>query len=235
MKWRGKRRVYVAPVVLSVLTWNLMHGRSVPPAGHALFEEFCAALAGWDWDVALLQEVPPWWPPELAVRLEADQRSVLTSRNALLPVRRAIAVRWPDLIKSNGGGANAILVRGDVVAEHRRRRLCIWPERRWVHAVRLQRAGAWVANLHGGGPMRDAVRAAASVTGWALAAPIVLGGDFNIQDLRLEGFEYAGGFSVDHVLVRCLRPASSEVLDRGRLSDHAPVLVELTTEPAPAQ
>ena len=24
--------------------------------------EFTAALDGWDWDVALLQEVPPWWP-----------------------------------------------------------------------------------------------------------------------------------------------------------------------------
>ena len=74
---------------LRVLTWNLLHGRSVPPAGRELFDEFCAALAGWEWDVALLQEVPPWWPPALGARLGADQRSVLTSRNALLPVRRA--------------------------------------------------------------------------------------------------------------------------------------------------
>jgi endonuclease/exonuclease/phosphatase family metal-dependent hydrolase len=218
---------------LRVLTWNLLHGRSVPSAGHDLFEEFCAALARWDWGLALLQEVPPWWPSMLADRLGAEQRSVLTSRNALLPVRRAVAARWPDLIKSNGGGCNAILVRGDVVSEHRWRRLCVWPERRWVHAVRLERAGAWVGNLHGGGPVRDAVRAAASVTRWAGAATIVLGGDFNIRTLVLDGFEYAGGCSVDHVFVRGMRPVSSEVPERGRLSDHAPVLVTTDFEPAP--
>lgn len=221
-------------MLLRVLTWNLLHGRSVPPAGHELFDEFAAALSGWEWDVALLQEVPPWWPAMLGERLAADQRSVLTSRNALLPLRRAVAVRRPDLIKSNGGGANAILVRSDTVLEHRWRRLCVWPERRWVHAIRLDRAGAWVGNLHGGGPMRDALRAAASVTRWAGAAPIVLGGDFNIRDLRLEGFEYAGGFSVDHVLARGLRPVGSAVLERGRLSDHAPVVVDLTIESGPA-
>ncbi len=220
---------------LRVLTWNLLHGRSVPGAGGDLFDEFCAALTSWEWDVALLQEVPPWWPPVLAARLHADQRTVLTSRNALLPVRRAIAVRWPDLIKSNGGGANAILVRGDTVSEHRWRRLCVWPERRWVHAVRLRGAGVWVGNLHAGGPMRDAVRAAASTLRWAGDEPLVLGGDFNIRDLRLDGLDYAGGFSVDHVFVRGLRPGASEVLDRGRLSDHAPVRAEVTIDSARAR
>ncbi len=220
---------------LRVLTWNLLHGRSVPSAGRDLCEAFSAALAGWDWDVALLQEVPPWWPPALGDRLRADHRSVLTSRNALPTVRRAVAVRWPDLIKSNGGGANAILVRGDVVAEHRWRRLCVWPERRWVHAVRLERAGVWVANLHAGGPMRDAVRAADSVLGWAAGVPIVLGGDFNIRQLALEAFELAGAHDVDYVFVRGLRPVGSDVPERGRLSDHAPVLVELTTESGPAR
>ena len=164
-----------------VLTWNLKHGRAVPPAGRDLFDEFAAALGGWEWDVALLQEVPPWWPPLLASRLDAEQRLVLTSRNAGLPARRAIAVRWPDAIKSNGGGANAILVRGDAIVEHRSRRLCLWPERRWVHAVRLHGAGVWVANLHAGGPTRDAHRAADSALRWAGEAPLVLGGDFNIR------------------------------------------------------
>ena len=96
MKWRGKRRVYVGSWPMRVLTWNLLHGRSVPPAGRDLFDEFADALAGWEWDVALLQEVPPWWPPALGVRLDADERLVLTSRNALLPARRAVATRWPD-------------------------------------------------------------------------------------------------------------------------------------------
>ncbi|MBV9802152.1 MAG: endonuclease/exonuclease/phosphatase family protein [Solirubrobacterales bacterium] len=222
-------------MALRVLTWNLLHGRSVPGTGRDLFEEFCAALGGWRWDVALLQEVPPWWPPLLAERLSAGQRHVLTSRNALLPLRRAISVRHPDLIKSNGGGANAILVRGESIAEHRWRRLCLWPERRWVHAARLQPAGVWVANLHGGGPMRDAVRAAASVLAWAApATPAVLGGDFNIRSLTLDGFQYAGGHDVDLLFARGLAPSGeAEVLDRGPLSDHAPVAITFAAAPAP--
>jgi endonuclease/exonuclease/phosphatase family metal-dependent hydrolase len=235
IKWRGKRRVYVALAVMRVLTWNLFHGRAVPPAGRELLDEFADALAGWEWDVALLQEVPPWWPALLAGRLGADQRLVLTSRNALQPVRREIATRWPDLIKSNGGGANAILVRGDAVAEHRTRRLCLWPERRWVHAVRLQRAGAWVANLHGGGAMRDAHRAAEAALRWAGDAPVVLGGDFNIRDLALDGFDYAGGYGVDLFFARgfLADPEGATALDRGRLSDHAPVSVTISSAPAP--
>jgi endonuclease/exonuclease/phosphatase family metal-dependent hydrolase len=209
---------------MRVLTWNLLHGRSVPPAGRDLFDEFAAALAAWDWDVALLQEVPPWWPPALAVCLHADQRLVLTSRNALLPARRAVATRWPDLIKSNGGGCNAILVRGDAIAEHRWRRLCVWPERRWVHAVRLRSADVWAANLHGGGALRDAHRAADSALRWAGERPVILGGDFNIRDLSLDGFSYAGGNDVDLVFVRGFEPVGCEVPDRGALSDHAPVL-----------
>ncbi len=149
----ASRAVYVGLMVLRVLTWNLMHGRSVPSAGHDLLDEFAGALGGWDWDVALLQEVPPWWPALLAARLGAAGRLNLTSRNALLPARRAIAQRWPDVIKSNGGGANAILCRRCAVAEHRTRRLCAWPERRRLHAVRLDSGGGEAlagASLTGG-------------------------------------------------------------------------------------
>ena len=215
-------------MLLRVLTWNLKHGRAVPSAGRELFDEFAGALTGWEWDVALLQEVPPWWPPLLASRLNADQRYVLTSRNFGLPVRRAIAVRWPDLIKSNGGGADAILVRRDTVVEHRWRRLCIWPERRWVHAVRLHGAGIWVANTHCGGPIRDARRAAEATLRWAGTAPVVLGGDFNIREPILDGFTYAGGHGVDGFYVRGLSVSSgAEVLERCDLSDHAPVAITL--------
>lgn len=216
-------------MLLRVLTWNLKHGRADRSAGRPLFDEFAAALAGWEWDVALLQEVPPWWPADLGARMGAEYRLVLTSRNSLLPVRRAIAERWPDVIKSNGGGANAILVRGDHVAEHRWRRLCIWPERRWVHAVRLHDAGMWAANTHCGGPIRDARRAAEATLRWTAAgAPIVLGGDFNIRQPTLDGFTYAGGHGVDQFYVRGLDVSGVvQTLDRGRLSDHAPVAVTL--------
>ncbi len=231
-------------MALRVLSWNLMHGRAFPPAGHYLEEEFTAALGRWEWDVALLQEVPPWWPPALAPRLDADQRMVLTSRNSLLPVRRAIAIRWPDLIKSNGGGANAILVRGGEILEHRTQRLSWFPERRWLHAVLLARtddrpAPLWVANVHltvrnAKAAMREASAAADAVLGWAGGAPVVLGGDFNVQSPSASGFELAGGHNVDHVLVSGLRATGRpEVLVRGLLSDHAPVALNLA-ESAPA-
>lgn len=214
---------------LRVLTWNLLHGRSVPPAGRYLLEEFSAALAGWEWDAALLQEVPPWWPQELAARTGAEARAVLTSRNALLPLRRAVAIHWPDLIKSNGGGANAILVRGRAIAEHRSFRLCVWPERRWLHGMRLV-DGIWIANLHGGGPIRDAERARERALDWAAGAPLALGGDFNIHNLELPGMVHAAGSGPDHVFVTGLRPLGvGEVLERGRLSDHAPVAVTLSS------
>ncbi|MFZ0977717.1 MAG: hypothetical protein WAN22_36205, partial [Solirubrobacteraceae bacterium] len=135
---------------------------------------------------------------------------------------------------SNGGGANAILVRGHTIAEHRVRRLCIWPERRWVHAVRLRDAGVWVANTHCGGPARDAKIAAETSLRWAGDDPLVLGGDFNIRQLALDGFVCAGGHGVDYVFVRGLSAASgAEVLDQGRLSDHAPVAVTLAGAQAP--
>jgi endonuclease/exonuclease/phosphatase family metal-dependent hydrolase len=141
-----------------------------------------------------------------------------------------IAVRWPDVIKSNGGGANTILVRGDAIVEHRMRRLCIWPERRWVHAVRLHDAGTWVANTHAGGPMRDARLAAETVLRWAGDAPVVLGGDFNIRQLALDGLACASGHDVDYVFVRGVEACGgAEVLDRGRLSDHAPVAVTVAS------
>src|SRR3954471_1785709 len=222
------------PIPMEVLTWNLFHGRAQPPAGRDLVDDFGAVLTSWAWDVALLQEVPPWWPERLALATGAtDHRVALTSRNAVLPLRRALARRWPDAMKSGGGGANAILVRGGRIADHRVCRLRRWPERRVVHAVALS-SGPWVANLHAQvhsdkRACADIEKAATAVLGWADDAAVVLGGDLNVRDPgAVPGFRHAGGHGVDHVLVRGLRPIDEpSVLDRGPLSDHAPVLVEL--------
>jgi endonuclease/exonuclease/phosphatase family metal-dependent hydrolase len=206
-----------------VLTWNLFHGRALPAAGRELFEEFATALAGWEWDVALLQEVPPWWVVPLGVRCGAEARWVLTSRNCGLAARRFVAVRWPDLIKSNGGGCNAILVRKLRIEEHRVERLGWWPERRWMHAVRLA-GGVWVGNLHTEGLATQGQAAAQALRSWAGGSPSVLGGDFNVRDLELPGFVRAGGHGVDQVFVTS-GTGTTTVLDRGHLSDHVPVLV----------
>lgn len=217
---------------MRVLTWNLFHGRSVPDTRRSLLPEFSAALAGWDWDVALLQEVPPWWPRELARACGADERSVLTSRNALLPLRRAAAQRRPDLIKSNGGGANAILVRGRSIEAHASLRLRVWPERRVVHAVRL--GDAWVGNVHASTHPEDRIRAdharaAAFLARLAGDAPALLGGDLNLPDPRVEGFADAGGHRIDRLLLRGAWTVAgrADTLDRRGLSDHLPVAIEV--------
>jgi endonuclease/exonuclease/phosphatase family metal-dependent hydrolase len=213
------------------LTWNLYHGRSPRPAGRSLLNEFAQALAGWEWDVALLQEVPPWWPPMLAEACAADWRLRLTSRNFGLWLRREISARNPDLLKSNGGGCNAILVRGAVV-EHRSVRLCRRPERRYAHGVRLV-DGSWVVNVHTSThheewARQDAEKAVAFALDWAGGAPLLFGGDVNIRGRpELPGLVRLGGNHVDHLYSTGAPARRVEVLERGRLSDHAPVRVSL--------
>jgi len=79
---------------------------------------------------------------------------------------------------------------------------------------------------------REAALAAATLRGWAAGSgPAVLGGDFNIRRLALPGFELAAVSDVD-----CLYGAagwsaggSASVLERGTLSDHAPLAVTFST------
>jgi endonuclease/exonuclease/phosphatase family metal-dependent hydrolase len=209
-----------------VLTWNLFHGRALPAAGRPLLAEFASTLAGWEWDVALLQEVPPWWPGMLAHAASATARWSLTSRNAMLPLRAAVGRRNPDLIASNGGGANAILVRGQIL-EHHELELTRRPERRTVHGVRL-RSGAWVVNLHASTrPYRqkraDAGLALATAFRWADGAPLVFGGDLNLTEPPVSGLDHIAHHHVDHLYVRGFRPVRAETLDAGTLSDHRPL------------
>jgi endonuclease/exonuclease/phosphatase family metal-dependent hydrolase len=214
---------------LRVLTWNLFHGRSVPPSGRSLGDEFAAALARWEWDVALLQEVPPWFPPKLAATAGAGFRMRLTSRNQLLPLRRAISIRNPDILKSGGGGCNAILVRGLPILEHRAARLRWLPEQRWMHGVRLP--DGWVVNVHAHNhpepaALADCRRAIAEMRNWGPL--VVFGGDVNLKHPDFPGLLHVAGNHVDHLFTDG-RPAAGEgkVIDRGTLSDHPPVAVTL--------
>ena len=195
-------------------------------------------LSGWRWDVALLQEVPPWWPPALAAASGAEPRTALTSRNLGLPLRRALARRDPELMKSNGGGANALLARVPI-SEHRTVRLRIWPERRVAQLARLD-GGLAVANFHASarvplaeqelGRLRSIAGAFAGP-----AAPLVLGGDLNLRAPEVAGMEHVAARDVDHLFAVGLRRGESQVLDRRvevdgatvELSDHPPLLVAL--------
>ena len=126
-----------------VLTWNLFHGRSRPPSGGRCCASSRARSPGWEWDVALLQEVPPWWPAPLAAAAGARGAHAAHLAQPAAAAAAGDPARNPDLLKSSGGGANAILVRGEPILEHRAARLRRWPERRWVHGVRLPaRAGS---------------------------------------------------------------------------------------------
>ena len=189
-----------------------------------------AAPAGWEWDVALLQEVPPWWPPHLAAATGAEQRLVLTSRNFGLGLRRAISSRNPDILKSNGGGANAILVRGPI-AEHRKIRLNRRPSRAGPTACGWPTARGWSTSIP---PPMSRPRAARTLQGaraareWAGGARLLFGGDINIHGKpELPGLVRLGGNHVDHLYSEGRPAQSAEVLERGRLSDHPPVRVTL--------
>ena len=180
--------------------------------------------------------MPPWWPPLLARAAGAPHhRTVLTSRNEPLAPRRAIARRAPDLIKSNGGGANALLARVPLHGDARAR-LTWLPERRWAHGAALA-DGTWVVNLHGSTRpdarrRADLLAARDAALAWAGAAPLVLGGDLNSTRPRLEGLEVVASHHVDHVLVRGLRATTDpQVLDAGVLSDHHPLAIDLARSP----
>jgi endonuclease/exonuclease/phosphatase family metal-dependent hydrolase len=215
-----------------VLTWNMFHGRAVPEERRSLLAEFASRLASWEWDVALLQEVPPWWPARLGAACGASARTALTSRNWLLPVTRPLAERRPDLLRSWGGGANAILVRRERVLEHGAHTLRRWPERRLVHGVRLA-SGVWVSNVHAQAHSEARAQADVGAAGtWTIpqsqGAPAILGGDMNTRAPAAPGFAPAAGHGVDHVLVRGLDVvAPGRTLDRGTLSDHCPVLADV--------
>jgi endonuclease/exonuclease/phosphatase family metal-dependent hydrolase len=225
---------------LRVLTWNLYHGRSLPPARRSLQDEFSRALAAWNWDVALLQEVPPWWPAQLARAAGAQARTALTSRNAGLGLRRALAQRWPDVLKSNGGGANAILARRSI-DEHRTLRLRRWPERRVAQLARLA-GGVCVVNFHASSVpalAEDELRRLLdSSLRWSGASPLVLGGDLNLRspELIATGLAHAAARDVDHIFARGLSAdGAAQRLDRRasvggeavELSDHIPLAVTL--------
>src|SRR4051812_17382053 len=66
-------------IVVRAVTWNLYHGRSVPPGpNRPLLPEFVRVLDSVEWEVALLQEAPPRWAAKLAHELRAESAVALT-------------------------------------------------------------------------------------------------------------------------------------------------------------
>ena len=230
------------------MTWNLYHGRDDPPepslntwrsrllrrtelgrtyaqVNRSLRGPFSDLLAAWPWDLALLQETPPRWLRPLALSCRAGGAGALTSRNHFAPLRAALAEWNPDLIASNEGGSNVLLVRAPLrIAAVERVTLAERPERRRLLLARVDGPGGRlaVANMHlsvsstGQGP-REAVEAAQRATAFAGADPLLFGCDLNLRPAREPGafeelhrrFGLAPPTSpqaIDHLLARGLVP-----------------------------
>ena len=189
-----------------------------------LRREFETVLAALEWDVAFLQETPPRWLRPLCRATGANGASALTSRNLFAFARAAVAWLNPDLIRSNEGGSNQLLVRPPWrIAAVRRHTLTEQPERRTMLWASLAGAGGRrlaAANLHGttgrGDDARSQVVAAARLAvEWSGDDPLIFGGDLNLEprrapevfeSLRSLGLEGAtGDDAIDHLLVRGAR------------------------------
>lgn len=219
-------------IVVAALTWNLFHGRDDPPEGsaahadakRALFDEFASVLDGLRWEIALLQEAPPRWLAPLGRRCRANGVLALTSRNELAPLRAAIADRFPDLIKSNEGGSNMVLVRAPATIEEvERHGLARKPERRTLLLARVAVPGGRrlaVANMHLSVPStgqgeEELLAAAARAVAFAGNDALILGGDLNLRpaqhahafaevERRFGLAPPTGPRAIDHLLARGL-------------------------------
>jgi endonuclease/exonuclease/phosphatase family metal-dependent hydrolase len=233
-------------VEFTAISWNLFHGRDFPPdprlrswrsrllrleernethvqVNRDLLAEFADLLAGWSWDVALLQECPPRFAVPLARACAAEGHRVLTSRNALGALRALLARQNPDLIASGEGGSNLTLVRpGRLGGIVERRESTIHegePERRAMAFTRTA-SGVCVANLHATNDRpalasEDVMLAAQRAGEWAAGSPLLLGGDLNLRPAEHpEVFEVlreelglvvpTGPDAIDHLLGRGL-------------------------------
>jgi endonuclease/exonuclease/phosphatase family metal-dependent hydrolase len=239
-------------IVIRALTWNLYHGRDRPPdralytwrsrflrvtetnethaqVNRPLRHEFAATIARDPWNLALLQEAPPRWLRPLCTATGAHGASALTSRNFGAALRALAAELNPDLLASNEGGSNQLLVRPPWrIDEVRRLTLTRFPERRRLLWARLIGPGdrtLAVANLHATandvvGAGRDVELAAERSLEWAGGAPLLFGGDLNLRpasepwayEMLRERFGLApptGPRVLDHLLVRGLEVLES--------------------------
>ena len=155
--------------------------------------EFAGLLAGWEWDVALLQEAPPRWLGDLQRATGAKGELALTSRNSLAWLRAALAEWNPDLIASNEGGSNMVLARPRArIMASERVVLATAPERRVLLLTRLAlpdgrelvAACTHLSVPATGNGAAEALRAAEVASTWAAGDPLVLGGDLNLRPAR---------------------------------------------------
>ena len=207
---------------LLVRTWNIAHGRDVPPGpgyGHArrkLLAEMCAVLVEDDPDIVLLQEVPIWAGPLLrertgmGVTLADAYGAHVPFLHVPLPLAAGAALgrALPDVVRTQFEGQGQALLYGPDLLLVSTRRVLL-NEHRWLRGEPMILGGDLNAGMHSVG-LRSLVG-----RGWV---------------------EDAAEVGIDHLLVRGAElewPATRWLPQRRdlrlngslplRLSDHDPV------------
>ena len=193
-------------------------------------------------EVVCLQELPVWGTSRLE---EWSSMKVfpVVARPPRVPGRVGVRVTRMNqgfFRSAFVGQANAVLVSRSLVAEDRGYLRISDPgrEHRVVQAVGV--AGQYViANLHANHGAEVAQLETERCRTFAEAASrpgeaIVLAGDFNLLEVRLESYSAASAGVVDHILVSGASASAPVVWPRERreldgvvLSDHAPVDVTI--------
>ena len=213
---------------LLVRTWNIAHGRDVPPGpgyGHArrkLLAEMCAVVSEDGPDIVLLQEVPIWAGPLL--REHTGMGVTLADAYGALPLAAGAALgrALPDVVRTQFEGQGQALLYGPDLLLVSTRRVLL-NEHRWFRGepriaqlvrLRHRKLGIELAvgNVHAdhGGAPAQLEKAGFVLERFARGAPMILGGDLNarmhsvgLRSLAGRGWvEDAGDVGIDHLLVR---------------------------------
>jgi endonuclease/exonuclease/phosphatase family metal-dependent hydrolase len=228
-------------VALLVRSWNLFHGNASPPRRRSHLREMITLAAGDEPDVLCLQEIPVWAVGKLG-RWSGMHEFPAIARPGLPTVRLAgWATRLHNgLLRSAiAGQANVILVSSSHTVQDlgSEKVSSLGLERRVCQGVRLD-GELVVVNTHlsnlGEGQRDELLRTLEfAETIVRPGEPLVLAGDFNLNDAHLVGFS-APGPGIDHVLVRGADASPLAVWTEERrrqngivLSDHAPVEVRV--------
>ncbi len=192
-------------VTLQIRTWNIAHGRDVPPDrehGHLhrkLLDEMAALMVEQSPDIVLLQEVPVWAAEHLrratgmGVTMAPAYGAHVPFLHVPLPLALGAAIgrALPDLVRTQiEGQANAVLYGEDLLLVSARRvqinqRQRLRGEPRIAQLVRLRHRSAGrelvVANVHAdsGDNRHQLERAGYVLERFARGAPMVLAGDLN--------------------------------------------------------
>jgi endonuclease/exonuclease/phosphatase family metal-dependent hydrolase len=195
------------PRSLLVRTWNIAHGRDVPPGpgyGHArrkLLEEMCAVMVEDGPDIVMLQEVPVWAGSLLreqtgmGVTLAHSYGAHVPFLHVPLPLAAGAALgrALPDVVRTQFEGQGQALLYGPdlllvsvrrvLLNEHRRLR----GEPRIAQLVRLRHRKLGVelvvGNVHADhkGAAVQLEKAGYVLERFARGAPMILGGDLNAR------------------------------------------------------